>query len=89
MLKIKNNVELKELEKFGFEYDENYEAYIRFSNLGISNIKTYVFLRNPNYKKNQLVCESSVWFDTIFKDDRIALLNQDLIKAEIVEKVED
>ena len=86
MLKIKDNVDLKELEKFGFKYNEKYEAYIRLSDLGICNIKTYVFLHNQNYKKYELVCESSIWYDLIFSDDRIGLLNQDLIQAGLVEK---
>lgn len=89
MLKIKESVDLKELEKFGFGYNEKYEAYIRLSDLGIQNIKTYIFLHNPNYKKYELVCESSLWYDRIFSDDRIGLLNQDLIQAGLVEKVEE
>ena len=31
MLKIKDNVDLKELEKFGFEYDEDYDYWFYYA----------------------------------------------------------
>lgn len=87
MLKIKDTVDLKELEKFGFVYDEIYDAYTKEIDLGIYYVKIRVFLSNPNFKHNEITCQSSIWYDTLFDDNRIAYLITDLIKADLVEKV--
>lgn len=89
MLKIKDNVDLKELERFGFYYSNYYNAYERQQNFGINTITTRVFLNNPNYKKGELTAESSVWYDLLFTDNRMEGLNTDLIQAGLVEKVND
>lgn len=89
MLKIKDNVDLKELEKFGFKYNERYDAYERIVDFGINKITTRIFLKNPNFKKYQLTAESSIWYDLLFTDERIASLNKNLIQAGLVEKVEE
>ena len=73
MLKIKDNVDLKELEKFGFKYDDIFERYL---------------LMNKYYK--------SV-IDVIVQNNRLIILGTlerldilfDLIKADLVEKVEE
>lgn len=89
MYRVKENKDLKELENFGFEYNSLYECYERTIDFGINRVTTRVFPNNVNYRKNQLVCESSVWMDILFPDERIARLNDDLIQADLVEKVEE
>lgn len=79
MLKIKDNVDLKELEKYGFkEYKEDYTRLYK------NDIETIVY-------KDTRVIED---IDTDYKF--LEMLNlgesrrvQDLIKADLVEKVED
>ncbi len=77
MLKIKDNIDLKELEKFGFAWNEKYKEYQFFS-----------------YNKDERLC---------VEDDRRLLFEDfsgfciiegldvlfDLIKADLVEKVEE
>ena len=86
MLKIKDEVSLKELKRFGFAYDEIYDAYSKEINLGIYYVTIRVFLSNPNFKHNEITCQSSIWYDTLFDDNRLAYLITDLIKADLVEK---
>lgn len=86
MLKIKDDVDLKELKKFGFAYDKIYDAYSRQINFGIYYVTIRVFLSNPNYKHNEITCQSSIWYDTLFDDNRLEYLIADLIKADLVEK---
>ncbi len=72
MLKIKDNVDLKELEKFGF------------------HIKLYDTFESANY-------ENLIWVNTKnkkiiidnFVGDEIITKLYDLIKADLVEKVDD
>ena len=89
MLKLKDNVDLKELEKFGFLYSDYYDAYVRTMNLQLYSVTIRVFVDNPNYKKGEVTAESSVWYDLIFSDDRMSFLNKDLIQAGLVEKVKN
>lgn len=82
MLKIKDNVDLKELEKFGFEpitiwggdgyaYDFEPDALIKFSYLGIHCASREIVFDNINNEKDMKKgCE----------------LLYDLIKADMVEK---
>ncbi len=77
MLKIKDKVDLKELEKFGFVYEENYE--IKFysldvckKNIGFDGFRVYVSDREIN--------------NYSIKNDTLDIL-YDLIQAGIVEKV--
>ena len=78
MLKIKDNIDLKELEKYGFangfqDYyvqDENY-----CTNLSIKKCSKMIKTRNTDYKFKQV--------------DEIADLLYDLIKADLVEKVDE
>lgn len=85
MLKIKDNIDLKELEKFGFFYDYDEDREV------------------GEWKKKEKFCEVTIDFQrTIYiysDDERVMSLNQlcldeeitvlyDLIKADLVEKVE-
>lgn len=76
MLKIKNNVDLKELEKFGFKYDKKLKEW----NYGdLFNGYVYVEEENkiikPIYDENMWICMEDLFYD--------------LIKADLVEKVDD
>ena len=80
MLKIKDNVNLKELEKYGFEFNENWKMYIggyknRELHLRI-NIETREITMNEPFR------------DVDGEENNIELL-YDLIKADLVEKVGD
>ena len=81
MLKIKDDVDLKELEKFGFKFDEDsgkysYNVILKNKNGGITltvqswNRKIYLWA-NINSSKNEEIIE----------------FLYDLIKADLVEKV--
>ena len=86
MLKIKDNVDLKELEKFGFERDDDswgdpYYFYYSFTRPDTKSEMTYTI-----YEKNRKI---------ILYADIIANLNvgvnklYDLIEAGLIEKVSD
>lgn len=70
MLKIKDNVDLKDLEKFGFKKDKNIYYY--------KNVFSVIVLRVFDNRKisNPI-------------DDNGNVLLYDLIKADLVEKIED
>ena len=88
MLKIKDNVDLKELEKFGFEIDEDNikidSSLIIYSKYCWKNLFIYVdenriiYAEQCDYIKGQ-VLGGNENFDTLY----------DLIKADLVEKVGD
>ena len=83
MLKIKDSVNLKELEKFGFEYDEdnNYYFYYGFTRPDCnSEIRMYVD------KYDRII---TTGFDIYVAEDKIHDKIYDLIKAGLVEKVEE
>ncbi len=95
MLKIKDSVDLKELEKFGFTYREHYKNYTKLHSqkdyedyvdnyIQIGNdriLQPYARLLNGHDKdyidKTQVIIKDE-FLDTIY----------DLIKADLVEKVE-
>lgn len=95
MLKIKDNVDLKELEKYGFVYreyyknyiklhsDKNYEDYVdNYIQVGNNRIlKPYARLLNGH--ETDYICKSQV----NIKDEFLNTI-YDLIKADLVEKVE-
>ena len=91
MLKIKDNVDLKELEKFGFKKQtirfDGWESHSYF--LDNKDFYIAVFEEEIEPNKNIIISIYSV------KDDENALTNKvfsvlfDLIKAGMVEKVED
>ena len=87
MLKIKDNVDLKELEKFGFKYEEEYglevERYIYTTDDGDQRIQV-------NVKEREIFVEDisgSYIFGAIV--DEALIILYDLIKADLVEKVEE
>ena len=104
MLKIKDSVNLKELEKFGFKpkySEENGELveYFFVNNtetsiskfLGISIIKKDTSLRNKkDYRGIPLVNESKIWIiDNYNYQSTDFDILYDLIQAGSVEKVEE
>ena len=80
MLKIKDNVDLKELEKFGFELcDRGFYKYDRT----IENITAWtIFITRTHHIVQIIVYEPC----TMAKE--LQCLLYDLIKADLVEKVE-
>jgi uncharacterized membrane protein YfhO len=80
MLKIKDNVDLKELEKFGFKYYEG---------------KNYNFYENKSQENEELTyfvdCDLKNITVSTFDGDEVEVDNllYDLIKADLVEKAED
>ena len=89
MLKFKNDIDLKELEKFGFYYSNNNKAYRKDYYTGLHTIYIYIFIDNQNYEHRQIVANSSSVIDCVFKDDRLLGLCEDLVKAGLVEVFED
>lgn len=77
MLKIKDNVNLQELEKFGFERNSNFPD-------GWAMVKTY---KKGKYYQEDIY----VWNDRKIQVTAIDILDTlyDLIKADLVEKDED
>lgn len=75
MIKIKDDVDLKILEEFGFEYDKNDERYFRKYDNG-------QLIIDENAIYDAYIDSKSVLFDT-FKEDLV----EDLIKADLVEVV--
>lgn len=101
MLKIKDNVDLKELEKFGFMQNQfpNKEVVSYRDNKNILNINNIIF-----YKKNRIIKfdlqNMSHWcndIETLDQDYEIITNSykkfknviDDLIKADLVEKIEE
>lgn len=79
MLKIKDNVDLKELEKFGFEFERGTtftktigESYITTSDCDLRKISIYIEDWEIEDNRNEI-------FNTLY----------DLIKADLVEKIEE
>jgi len=76
MLKIKDNVDLKELKKYGFEYkveDEYYELNVCKATDGFNG---FVIYKGTRHIYNYSACENDT-LDTLY----------DLIQAGLVEKV--
>ena len=75
MLKIKDNVDLKELEKYGFKRNSNFPD-------GWAMVKTY---KKGRYYQEDIY----VWNDKIIQVNAIDILDTlyDLIQAGLVEKV--
>ena len=76
MLKIKDNVDLKELEKFGFKVDKYnlwYEYYTK------NNYKDAIIINTRNKRLGLYQTYNGKSYDVLY----------DLIQAGLVEKVED
>lgn len=79
MLKIKDNVDLKELEKFGFEEDEDKYFYYGFTEPNCnSEIRMYIDI------KTRVI---STGFDMYVSPYKIHDKIYDLIQAGLVEKI--
>lgn len=84
MLKIKDNVDLKELEKFGFKYDEEMKYYYKhclgtFNKFLVSTIDDIDTCKGQIIFYNDSEFNATLYLDTLY----------DLIKADLVEKVKD
>ena len=77
MLKIKDNIDLKELEKFGFELEKRNKQYWEYRNK--KGTIHYVFMS----RKMSIYMDK--YPDTYNANDVL----YDLIKADLVEKVEE
>ena len=80
MLKIKDNVDLKELEKYGFEYVEWRKRYVG----GYSNRELHLRV-NPETREIKMY---EPFRDNDDTENNIELL-YDLIKDDLVEKVDN
>lgn len=94
MLKIKNNVDLKELEKFGFKNTEKETYYKSEPNDDYERFETNIVI-NPigNFEKNEIIFEIVDLDNSDEKSDidigaKLDTL-YDLIQAGLVEKVSD
>lgn len=78
MLKIKENVDLKELEKFGFKFNKTYGEY-------------QIFSPNKYEKINIIVDDRHILIEDFSGFSMVEYLDVlfDLIKADLVEKVEE
>ena len=84
MLKIKDNVDLKELEKFGFKYDKEMKYYYKHC-LGTFNKFIILTENDVDSFKGQIVFYNDSAFNTTLYLDTL----YDLIKADLVEKVKE
>lgn len=84
MLKIKDEVDLKELEKFGFKYDEETKMYYKncigtFNKFFIPTENNLDEFRGQIIFHNQSNFATTLYLDTLY----------DLIQAGLVEKIEE
>lgn len=77
MLKIKDNVDLKELEKYGFRYTSGEDWHIYFDNISVSLGDE----REVGFDFNDMDFDEEELMKVIF-------LIYDLIKADMVEEVD-
>ncbi len=85
MLKIKDGVDLKELEKFGFYLEGNTYKY------DLPLHKCTWVCTIPKEKELVFPCYNLRWYQFIFKNKiikTITKIQEDLIQAGLVEKVE-
>lgn len=83
MLKIKDNVDLKELEQYGFKYLEGKTSKIYGIDLGNNNdsVSVVVNCYNKHIWATHEGCSRDI-------SDELLDLIYDLIKADLIEKVE-
>lgn len=83
MLKIKDNVDLNELEKFGYKYDDFNECW---DNKIAENIEISIF-KDTNYIEIIYYDYEGDYIEKDdFEEDELEYID-DLIKADLVEKV--
>lgn len=82
MLKIKDNVDLEELEKFGFKYNEELNHWYKHC---IGTFNKFIVLTENDIDsfRGQIVFYNDSAFNTTLYLDTL----YDLIKADLVEKV--
>lgn len=83
MLKIKDNVDLKELKKFGFEYKENkklpHNSTFDWNNmLEVKGCEEQIYIKVFDKRRITIYSTCGIAIDKLY----------DLIKADLVEKVE-
>ena len=86
MLKIKDDIDLKELEKYGFIFDRTLNKYTKVIAYPFFYRDIDVYIDNPNFQPREIKAYSSVMQDVV-KEDWIENNIQDLIKDGLVEKV--
>lgn len=97
MLKIKDNVDLKELEKFGFWRDSAFRSYHRGvykDYLELFNKKEYLIINeNRVIVKGKIVCILDFKGNSVngyaIQTNKVKKYCSDLIQAGLVEKVEE
>ena len=97
MLKIKDSVDLKELEKFGFWKDSNFKILHRGiydDPIELLRKKDYLLiLKNRVIVKAKLICimdlEGNLVDGYYIQTNRVKRYTDDLIQAGLVEKVEE
>ena len=86
MLKIKDNVDLKELEKFGFEFEKGkyFIKSVRKPMPSECHIKKHLAYSIPSKTKKIKIHKNNICWEY---DNALDIIH-DLIKADLVEKVE-
>lgn len=82
-LRIKDNVDLKELEKFGFKYKNEYDD---FYELDLKDNRTYIIV---DTKDREIGICTSLYGDLPAQYINNIDIIYDLMKAGLIEKVED
>ena len=93
MLKIKDNVDLKELEKYGFDYDEYMDCYVKpiYSNKTRGMFVPFVHTGELFIYKDfswESVVSNNYWGVHLEHKEAVEKVFNDLIKDGLVEKVE-
>lgn len=88
MLKIKDNVDLKELEKYGFNISY-YGVYDMNCNFISNEVKEATYISKYTSTRIYIDKIKNIIIDKSFLDNPTLNILYDLIKADLVEKVED
>ena len=89
MFKLKDNIDLKELEKFDYTYKDMFGAYTKNVNVsGIYTMTILVNVKNSQFRDREIHFHSSNWMDLIISKERQAYFIKELIDAELVEERE-
>lgn len=93
MLKIKDNIDLKELEKYGFEYDEYMDCYVKpiYSNKTRGMFVPFVHTGELFIYKDlswESVVSNKYWGVDLEHKEAVEKVFNDLIKDGLVEKID-
>mgnify|MGYP007013924496 CR=1 FL=1 len=88
MKKQLEGINLRKLEKYGFRYDKVLNKYTKVFDYGFFWRDIDVYIDNSNFKHREIKAYSSIITDSI-KEEWIENNIQDLIKADLVEKVNE